>query len=176
MMSNFNTPKYQAVIAATNNFMNNGVEFKDVRKAVIRLRKELGGLMYNNQLIVMSEACCSTYYSNVTEHLRGASPKVTTVQVVGVSKKDVHSIVTHDQYDVCTAVEYFENDDWLDVDTKGKKIVEGYQVVGQKVGVTGPKLVEKKEVVVPKVVVQAKEEQIQIQDSGSVLILRHSRF
>ena len=170
-MSNFNTPKYQAVIAATNSFLNAGVEFKDVRKAVIKLRKELGGLKYNNQLIVMSEACCSTYYANVTEHLRAAA-KV-TVQV----NKNVHSIVTFNEYNVATAVEYFEDDSYLDVDTKGKKIVEGYQVVGQKVGVTGPKPVEKKEaavVVVPKVVVQAKEEQIQ--ESGSILILRHSRF
>lgn len=171
-MSNFNTPKYQAVIAATNSFLNAGVEFKDVRKAVIKLRKELGGLMYNGQLIVMSEPCCSTYYANVTEHLR-ATAKVTTVQTVQVNK-NVHSIVTFNEYNVATAVEYFEDDSYLDVDTSGRKIVQGYQVVGQKVGVTGPKHVEKKEVVVPKVVVQAKEEQIQ--ESGSILILRHSRF
>lgn len=134
-MSNFNTPKYQAVIAATNSFLNAGVEFKDVRKAVIKLRKELGGLKYNGEVIPMSEPCCSTYYANVTEHLRAAAPKVTTVQTVQVNKKDVHSIVSFDEYNVATVVEYFEDDSYLDVDTTGRKIVQGYQVVGQKVGV-----------------------------------------
>lgn len=130
-MSNFTSPKYQAVIRTVNTLLSQDDCVATLRKRFMAVHKVdncCGGTL------TMSVACVSTYFANVTEHLRQA--KVTggtIVQVVG--KVDVHSICTVDQYDVCTAAEYYEDDSWLDVDTKGKKITEGYQVVGQKVGV-----------------------------------------
>lgn len=129
-MSNFNSAKYQAIIRTVNAELAKDDNIVTLRKRVMALHKAdntLGGTE------TMSGACASTYFANVTEHLRVSKASSTIVQVVGKIK--VHSICTVNEYDVCTAAEYYEDDSWLDVDTKGKKITEGYQVVGQKVGV-----------------------------------------
>jgi hypothetical protein len=129
-MSNFTSAKYQAIIRTVNAELAKDDNVLTLRKRVMALHAKdntLGGAE------TMSKACASTYFSNVTENLRVEKVPSAVVQVVG--QKVVHSICTVDAYGTVLYAEYYEDDTWLDVNTSGKEITKGYQVVGQKVGI-----------------------------------------
>lgn len=130
-MSNFTSPKYQAVIRTVNTLLSQDDCVATLRKRFMAVHKVdpcCGGTL------PMSGACVSTYFANVTEHLRAAKTTSSTiVQVVG--KTTVMSICKVNEYGIVTEVTYYEDDSYLDVDTKGLMMTKGYQIVGEKLGV-----------------------------------------
>lgn len=128
-MSNFTSAKYQAIIRTVNAELAKDDNVLTLRKRVMALHAKdntLGGAE------TMSKACASTYFSNVTEHLRVEKVPSAVVQVVG--KTTVMSICKVNEYGIVTEVTYYEDDSYLDVDTKGLMMTKGYQIVGEKIG------------------------------------------
>ena len=128
-MSNFTSAKYQAIIRTVNAELAKDDNVLTLRKRVMALHAKdntLGGAE------TMSKACASTYFSNVTEHLRVEKVPSAVVQVVG--KTTVMSICNVNEYGIVTEVTYYEDDSYLDVDTKGLMMTKGYQIVGEQIG------------------------------------------
>lgn len=126
----FASAKYQAVIKTVNRLIAAGGT-ADLRKrfmAAHRADPKCGGVD------IMSAACVSTYFANVTAELRESKQLVTAVvETVRLpSKQYLMSVCEVDQVTgMITKVTQFTNEDqYLDFDTKGCRAVQGDAKVG----------------------------------------------
>jgi len=126
----FASAKYQAVIKTVNRLIAEGGT-ENLRKrfmAAHRLDPKCGGSE------VMSAACVSTYFANVTSELRESKQLATTVveKVCLPGKQYLMSVCEVDQVTgmITKVTQFTDEDAYLDFDTKGCRAVQGDAKVG----------------------------------------------